>query len=104
MIPHVVPIPNLDINGHIRTTSENLLLLLANKKSPIGPLVNESTKDTIIRLALILGQDKTPKTPILSTYEGIVSDTIVATPSEGVVKINHFHIDLDQHIRILSRS
>ena len=47
-----------------------MLLLLANKKSTIGPNVKASTKDEMLRLARILGQDKTAPTP-LSTYKGV---------------------------------
>ena len=88
LIPHVVPIPNLDSNDHIRTTSDNLPLLLANKKSPIGPFIEETTKEAMIRLARILGHDATPKTPVLSIYESVVSNKTVDATSENVSKQN----------------
>ena len=82
LVPHLIPIPHPDINDHIRATAENLLLMLANKKFLIGPNVKESTKDSMLRLARILGQDTTKPTP-LPTYEGVGNATGGGIFSEG---------------------
>lgn len=75
-IQHVIPIPKPDINNPIRATSKNLMLLLANKNIPIGPAVKENTKESIIRFERSLNQDKISQTPVLSTYEGVVSNEV----------------------------
>ena len=42
----------------------------------------------MIQLSRILGQDMTPKSPVLSTHEAVVNDKKVDVTSEGVSKQN----------------
>ena len=85
MVPHTIPIPNPSLDDHIRKASENLLLLLTSKKEkPIGPYVNSSTKEAILKLAHILHQDKSGKTPLLVTYEVGVKDKGKRTTSGNI--------------------
>ena len=59
LVPHQIPIPNPSLEDHIKSTSKDLLLLLANKKKPIGPMISDTTKQQMLKLAQLLAQDQT---------------------------------------------
>ena len=60
MIPEKVSIPLASLDDHLTATAEHLIKLIINKKKPIGPHVQSSTKQELLQLASILKRDTTP--------------------------------------------
>ena len=56
LIPNIIPIPESNLEDHIKNMSEQLIHLLANKKKATGPFLEETTKSGLLEIARLLGR------------------------------------------------
>ena len=86
LIPKMIPIPNANIEDHLRRTADDLLHVLQGKKHVIPTLQPSSVQGALIKIAQLLHRDETPSFPLLP-QENLVSSegegkTVVPLPTE----------------------
>ena len=84
MIPDKIPIPETNIDEHLKASMDHLLQILLNKKKSMGPFLQSSTYNKLIDLTSTLHRDHPPSLPKQSTGTPSPLAT-TSTPSEGVI-------------------
>ena len=56
----MVPIPNVNIEDHLRRTVDDILHLLQGKKNVIPTTPQSSVQEALIKIAQLLHRDETP--------------------------------------------
>ena len=78
--PTIIPIPKVSLEDHVKATTTHLINLLTKKKHSIGPFLQETTRDHLLRITVHLHRDKsTPYTYSLPFHTNTISEGAIVS-------------------------